>query len=172
MSDGDRLDRRLDWTRRGSLVILAVILAITAWTLPKVVQVERSQADERELLRDQNALLLAQNDDLAALIARQQEVDEGRDARLQGAVDGVEALLVDYFALHDQNTARKLNELLQRIAVLLDRPPPEPIQPSTASAREPDPPPSTTTRPPSTTTTSPGRSDLCEHNPNAFPCRR
>lgn len=172
MSSDDRLDRRIQWTSRASLLLLALILTIAVWTLATV---SIGQGDELEALDAQNDLLREQNDSLAALNERQRVTDDQRDERLQGAIDEIEALLVDYFALHDTNTAEKLNEALQRIAVLVDRPAPEPIraaaaprysQVSSTSTTRP-----TATQPSSTTTTSPGQSDLCERNPSASPCR-
>lgn len=169
------------WPLTASLMAGVVIGAVVLimWTvLDERSYFEAEQARDRH--QDaQVQELLEQNEQL---LARQREVDAGREHRLQEAVADVEDLLVDHFALHDQNVAEKLNELLVRIAALLDRPAGVPIDPVAAhdvdgddtrpprtprEAAQPRPSPSSTT-----TTTSPGQSGLCERVPTAFPCRR
>lgn len=184
MSRDDQIDRRIDWTARGTWLLLGLILAIAAWTLGTV---SIGQGDERAALDVQNELLRDQNETLTALVERQRRVDSQSDERLQSAVDDVEELLIDYFARHDQNSALKLNELLDRIAQLLGRPAGIPVDPVTAEGLGGQPAP---TRPgtrsaaptspdrshpaPTTTTTrpeSPGQSGLCDRLPDSPICR-
>ena len=189
MSADDRLDRRIEWTSRGAVLLLVLILGIAVWTLGtvSVARGEEREAIEAQTaeLAEQNSLLRDQNRTLERLMERQRRVDAASDARLAGAIDDVEALLIDNFAIHDENAAVKLNELLARIAALLGRPAGEPIEPATVHPtsdrgappatrppREGAPAPTPTTAPPSTTTTtSPGRSGLCERNPTIPLCR-
>lgn len=158
MSRDDVLDRRIVWTNRVMWVLLAAILGTAVWTLASV---NIGQRDEMSALGEQNALLREQNGALSDLVERQRITDAERDSRLQGAVNDVEALLIDYFAAHDENVALKLNETLHRIAALLGRPagtPPNPVnavgpmphstpssEPSTAPRSVPPPAPTTTT---------------------------
>lgn len=104
MSKEDKIDRRIAWTNWLTYFLLSLILVIAAVMLPKVIRVDTAVRDERDLLRTQNEILAEQNTQLATLI-------EGRDKRLSSALVEVEGLLVDYFAVHDDNVALKLNEL-------------------------------------------------------------
>lgn len=173
MTSTVELDRKMARTNRRTVVLLVALFALTGWTLA-TVQIgqgeERAQLREQNrLLEDQNALLEDQNLDLAGLMKRQAEVDSDRAARIQGALGGVEGLLVDHFATHDENVALKLNELLARIAALLDRPVlTEPIQPAVAA------PASSTAQPVPTTETdrSPGRTPPATTTPDQKSCAK
>lgn len=160
MSTDEAIDRRIDWTSWATWVLLAFILAIAAWTLGTVtIDQGRDRSAIRaqtEALDAQNVLLREQNTTLSDLVDRQAASRGEADARLQAALSGVQDLLIDYFAVHDENVSEKLNELLRRIEGLLGRPAGEPLDPvatrpasspasAAPAARPPAPPPGTTT---------------------------
>ena len=122
------------------------------------------------------------------LIDRQRAAEAGRDARLASAIAEVEQLLAAQFAEHDLNSATGHNDLLAQITALLGRPAGVVTDPVSArdvdgwqtpprspdDQRQPPPQPPADDDPPTpttTTTTQPGRSDLCDRVPTAFPCR-
>lgn len=166
--DDKRLDRRIKWTSWGGYLLLLLILAITIWTLGTV---STSRSDQLDALNAQNKLLREQNTELDALVERQRIMDSERDERLKRAVDDVEALLVDYFAAHDQNMAVKLNEVLGHVADLVGRPAPTVSAPAPAisstpapSAPAPAPKPAAKPTPPSPTTTTPDQKSCAKHS--------
>lgn len=170
-----RLDRRIRWTNYGSFALLALILAIAAWTLATV---SVGQGEERaalkgqtEALGEQNKLLRDQNASLEALVERQRRVDDSSAARLQGAIDDVEELVAAQFAEHDLNSATKLNDLLAQIAALLDRPSPGPVftpsPPASTAHRSVTP---TTVPSPTTTTSTAPPHRRCAANPDHPRC--
>lgn len=131
-------------------------------------------AEDREQLRAQRDAFEEQSAQLAAIIDRNSRFDADREARVNRAVDDVEALLVDHFARHDENVAVKLNETLNRIASLLDRPSPiraapRPASPSTSTAA-PRPAPSVAAPPATTTTTTTPDQRSCAKRPSGPRC--
>lgn len=167
--------------------LLAVIGGAILTTLGFVVT---TVLDDRAQLREQRDLLLEQSDQLAQVIDRNRRTDAGTDRRLNDAIGDIESVLVDQFARHDENVALKLNDMLHRIAALLDRPagtPPNPVNavapspshtgtaPAPSAAPAPRSAPTTTTprtpAPTTTTTTQPGRSGLCDRIPTTPICR-
>lgn len=182
MSGDSRLDRRIRWTNYGAFALLALILAIAAWTLA-TVSIGRGEEKgaleaQTQVLRKQNKLLRDQNESLGALVERQRRVDASSAERLQGAIDDVEELVAAQFAEHDLNVATKLNDLLAQIAALLERPAPGPVfvgprsgAPTVTAAPQRTVTPTTTAPPrPATTTTTAPAHQRCVANPDHPRC--
>lgn len=171
-----RLDRRIRWTNYGSFALLALILAIAAWTLATVSigqgKEKAALEGQTEALGEQNDLLRDQNASLEALVERQRRVDASSDSRLQGAIDDVEELVAAQFAEHDWNSATKLNDLLAQIAALLNRPSPGPVftpsPPASTAHRTVTP--KATPSPTTTTTTTAAPHRRCIANPDHPRC--
>lgn len=153
------------FARRWWPLIASLTAGALIYTLAYVVV---SVAEDREQLREQRDALADQSALLADIIERNETEDAGREQRLNRAVDNVELLIIDHMALHDENTALKLNDLLHQIAALLNRPagtPPNPVNAvgppptertpnhtTTTATAVPPPAPPPTTAPPATTT--------------------
>ena len=181
MSTDEAIDRRIDWTSWATWVLLAFILGIAAWTLGTVtIDQGRDRSAIRaqtEALDAQNVLLREQNATLSGLVDRQAASRGEADARLQAALSGVQGLLIDYFAVHDENVSEKLNELLRRIEGLLGRPAGEPLDPVTAlpyaattPARAPAPSTAPSVRPPAPTGQSPSGTTSTTTTPSQRRC--
>lgn len=181
----DRLNElaRKWWPLTASLmagVVIGTVIYIF-WTV-----VDERSYFEAEQARDrrQDAQVAELLEQTGELVEHQRRSEASREERFAEAFAALDRVLTDQFAAHDRNVAEKLNELLTRIAALLDRPAGVPLDPVAArevdetpaprSPREPQEP----RRPPAepaptstTTTTSPGQSGLCDRIPTAFPCR-
>lgn len=169
------------WPLTASLMA-GVVIGTVIYIFWTVVDDRTYFAAEQARDRHQDEQVQELLEQTGELVERQREADASRDERFAEAFAALDELLRDHFAALDQNVGVKLNDLLERIAVLLDRPAGVPLDPVAArevdgtrpprsprEAAQPRPSPSSTTS--TTTTTSPGRSGLCERIPTAFPCR-
>lgn len=115
-----RLNRTLRtwWPVFISLTALCLIATMTFVTYTVV--------DERRYFAEEAARDRRQDEQMTVLIENQQQAARERSEEsartVSEALGAVESLLVDQFALHDQNVALKLNDLLHQIASLLGRP--------------------------------------------------
>lgn len=165
--EAKREDRR--WSAIGAFAVIAAIEALVIGVL--VLQVE-----------EQNTQLTTQADQLTQIIDAEEQRQVTSERRLNEALVQVEDVLIDHFALHDENVAEKLNGMLARIEALVARPagtPPEPVaaRPVVPAPRHeptvtPQPAPTTTTparTSPTTTTTTPDQRS-CAKRPNGPRC--
>lgn len=155
-----------EMARRWWPLIASTVAVCVIGTLVYVVD---AVAHERDLLDEQNETLTAQNERLGEIVERDRRVDAERATEVEAALAGADAILREHFAIHDENVALKLNELLARIEVLLGRPAGPPIAASTAHPTAPSTPtvaPAPKTAP---TTTTPNKKK-CAKRPNAKSC--
>ena len=167
-----RLNRilRTWWPVFVSLTALCLIATMTFVTYTVV--------DERRYFAEEAARDRRQDEQMTVLIENQQQAARERSEEstrtVSEALGAVESLLVDQFALHDQNVALKLNDLLHQIAGLLGRPAgtaPNPVH-AVNDGSEPAPvvvTPAPTAAPPQPTPTPP-ENKQCATRPNHPRC--
>lgn len=154
-----------------------IACTIAACVIGTLIYVVDAVAYERDMLDEQNASLQEQNERLGEIVERDRRVDAERVTQVADALIGAEAILREHFAIHDENVALKLNELLARIEVLLGRPVGPPIAAATAHPKAPSTPtvapaPKAAPAPkvaPAPTTTTPNQKK-CAKRPNAKNC--
>lgn len=144
---------------------------IAAFVIGTLIYVVDAVAYERNLLDEQNETLTAQNARLGEIVERDRRVDAERAHQVDAALIGTEAILREHFAIHDENVALKLNELLARIEVLLGRPAGPPLAaPSAHPAAASTPTVTPAPKPASAPTTTRPNQKKCAKRPNAKSC--
>ena len=103
-------------------IVLIVTMAWVAWTV----------ADERRYLADEAARDRRQDERIDELLRLVRADTADGQVRLTEALRSVEETTARQFSAHDSAVNDKLNQLLDRIAALLQRPAGEPLDPVTA----------------------------------------
>lgn len=156
---GDR-QTRIWWPALAALVAGA-ILGTLGWVVGTIIE---GRDNDRERNRQLEALVEQQ----AQIIERDRHRDANAEARLQAAIDQVEAVMTRLIDDHHEDQARKINDVVAQLAHLLDRPVPPPIVVERQTAPTPrlDPGP---TAPPTPVTTTPDQR-RCAENPDHPRC--